>query len=245
MISRSQPMVTYYVILSRQPLEVNYLKQSKLKSRPIDVSGFRSLFMFTCLTWNLLAISFCLNGSIILLIHYKFVESIYPWVLRLAIILFEIAAPTSMLVSAVVRYVLWPKALRGKGTHILKSWDTLVQHNANIFLSLVEIGLLGGLPIRLEDWIAAPLFGICYICFSWFMIHRLIPSGDPQVLYFFLDPTLGLITSFAMVCLLVVLVLFHIIFVFIDDVMIHLGGGIFIHSLVILGISSSVCRFRD
>ena len=226
-------------------MEVNYLKQSKLKSLPIDVSGFRSLYMFTCLAWNLLAISFCLNGSIVLLIHYTIVESIHPWVLRFAIILFEIAAPTSMLVSAVVRYVLWPKALRGKGTHILKTWDTLVQHNANIILSLVEIGLLGGLPIRLENWIAAPFFGICYIFFSWFMIHRLVPSGEPQVLYFFLDPTLGLISTLAIVCLTVVLLLAYIIFAFVDDIMLHLGGGIVIHSLVVLAISSIFCRFKD
>jgi len=201
--------------------------------------------MFTSLAWNLLAISFSLNGLIVLFVHYQYVQSIHPSILRLAIVLFEIAAPTSMLVSAVVTYVLWPQALLGKGSQGLKSWDTLVQHNANIILSLVEIGLLGGLPIRLEDWIAAPLFGICYILFSWFMIHRLVPSGEPQVLYFFLDPTLGWISTFALICLLVVLLLFYILFSFIDDFMIHLGGGIIIHSLVILGVSSIVCRFKD
>jgi hypothetical protein len=201
--------------------------------------------MFTCLSWVLLTISFFLNGSIVLLVHYRFVQSVDRWVLMVAIIIFEIAAPISMLVSAVVRYVLWPKALRGKGSHMLKSWDTLVQHNANIVLSLVEIGLLGGLPIRLDDWIAAPAFGICYIIFSWFMIHRLVPSGEPQVLYFFLDPTLGLKSTIALACLLIVLLLFYLIFSLIDDIMIHLGGGIIIHSIVIVGISSFVCRFND
>ncbi len=167
------------------------------------------------------------------------------YVLRMTIILFEIAAPQSMLVSAVVRYALWPKALTGNGTEGLKRFEILLQHNANVIMSLIEVGLLGGLECRFNDIAVAPLFGSVYVLFAWFMKNKWLKSGEPQFLYFFLDTTLGKTTSIALFGLVVVLTLFYAIFVLVDDLISMLGGGLVTHVAVVVGIASMMCRFRD
>eukprot|EP00551_Chaetoceros_affinis_P001612 CAMPEP_0203638786 /NCGR_PEP_ID=MMETSP0088-20131115/4717_1 /ASSEMBLY_ACC=CAM_ASM_001087 /TAXON_ID=426623 /ORGANISM="Chaetoceros affinis, Strain CCMP159" /LENGTH=140 /DNA_ID=CAMNT_0050493497 /DNA_START=353 /DNA_END=771 /DNA_ORIENTATION=+ len=139
-------------------------------------------------------------------------------------ILFETAAPVSMLVSAVVRYALWPKALKGNGTDNLKKVHILIQHNVNIIMCLAEVGLLGGMKVRFTDLALAPLFGLAYIFFSWSMKNKWLESGEPQFLYFFLDTTLGKTSSIALGLLVIVLTLFYAIFVLIDDLLLFLGG---------------------
>jgi len=88
----------------------NYLKQSKLRTIPINLDGMRSNVMFTAWSWNLLTVSFALNGIIALLSDSASSDTIFHaifhhrYALRAALIMFEVAAPTSMLVSVVVKY---------------------------------------------------------------------------------------------------------------------------------------------
>ncbi len=91
---------------------MNYLKQSKLRTIPVNLDGIRSQVMFTAWSWNLLTLSFALNGIITLLSCSESTNSDtilhaifhHKYTLRAALIMFEVAAPTSMLVSIVVRY---------------------------------------------------------------------------------------------------------------------------------------------
>jgi len=251
----------YTMTTQKNVLRVNYLKASKLRSLPIEIKGIKGQAMFTSWSWNLLGLSFAVSGLLTLYVDTimknntysidedkeKMIES-SPFMkigLRMCVILFEIAAPVSMLVSAVVRYALWPKALKGNGTDTLKRPDILLQHNANIVMSLVECGLLGGLKIRFIDMAVAPLFGIAYILFAWGMKHRWVESGEPQFLYFFLDTTLGKTTSIAILALEIVLLFFYVFFVIVDDILEYSAGTLIIHLAVVGTIASLLCRFRD
>ena len=210
---------------------------------------------FTSWCWNVLGISFAVSGFITLYVeenqkHYSFDEiSRFPQMkllLRSSLLLFEIAGPLSMLVSFVVTNVLWPQALRGGSeTKSFKRIPILIQHNANSIMSLVELGFLGVLPVRFTDLALAPIFGVIYVFFSWSMRFYWVPSGEPQFLYFFLDTTLGKTSTIALVILVGILVVSYAVFVFIDDIILHFGGGPEVSVGVIAVILILLCRFTD
>ena len=243
-------------------MSINYLKGSKLRSLPVNFSGIKSQGFFTSWCWNILGLSFLCSGWVTLYVDQQLNDNdqgisehdmiatlssqpYMKYMLRMTVILFEIAAPLSMLVSAVVRYALWPKALNGKGSQDLKVWHALLQHNANVIMALIEVGLLGGLTCRFTDMAVAPLFGVTFVLFAWSMKNKWLESGEPQFMYFFLDTTLGKTTSIALLGLLVILTLFYAIFVLVDDVILMLGGGLPTNLAVVISIASLVCRFRD
>jgi hypothetical protein len=94
-------------------MRTNYLKKSKLKTLPINLDGIKSQVMFTSWCCNLSTLSLTINGIITLLslnasssANAKILKIIFfhRWMLRFAIIIFDIAAPTSMLIAFVVRY---------------------------------------------------------------------------------------------------------------------------------------------
>eukprot|EP00545_Synedropsis_sp_CCMP1620_P012493 CAMPEP_0119011148 /NCGR_PEP_ID=MMETSP1176-20130426/5485_1 /TAXON_ID=265551 /ORGANISM="Synedropsis recta cf, Strain CCMP1620" /LENGTH=175 /DNA_ID=CAMNT_0006963925 /DNA_START=243 /DNA_END=770 /DNA_ORIENTATION=- len=171
-----------------------------------------------------------------------------PWLLRVALLLFECAAPTALLVSAVVKYVLWPMALKqGSGNSFVLSHPiTLLEHNGNVIMALTEVALLGGLPVRLGDIAIAPLFGICYVYFSWWMMDKWAEKDKgPQFVYPFLDTTLGWVTTISLVVLLAVLAFFYGVFASADYGISLLSGGIWTHIVAIGVMVLLVCRFRD
>eukprot|EP00550_Attheya_septentrionalis_P007210 CAMPEP_0198286986 /NCGR_PEP_ID=MMETSP1449-20131203/5940_1 /TAXON_ID=420275 /ORGANISM="Attheya septentrionalis, Strain CCMP2084" /LENGTH=378 /DNA_ID=CAMNT_0043984863 /DNA_START=114 /DNA_END=1250 /DNA_ORIENTATION=- len=286
---------TLYVVLF-EPFTVmsTYLPQSKLQSGVIYFEGFMTLAPFTVWSWILLGVSFLLNGMIPILVSYGYDleesssssslslslsnNNVYlynNWLRQLALVSFEVAAPTAMLVSVVVRYAIWPDNLESTGhTNGLRKTTTLLMHNANTIMVLVEIGLLGTLPVRYSDAALAPLFGIIYLLFSWSMSGRwtnvkpFTPSPNnnnnikdndddkvvkctttalgPQFIYFFLDTTLGYTTSYAILALLTVLMAVYGIFGTIDHILVqYLGGGFLTHLTVVVALASLVCRFRD
>ena len=232
--------------------------------------------MFTCWSWNLLGLSFGLNGAITLLscypsqnqtvVHLLF---LHPIMLQIAIYLFEVVAPTSMLVSFVVRYALWPAAKKAGTSNVLKTPIGLITHNLNILTSLIEVGLLGRVPIQMKDFAVGPLYGCMYIFFTWFMIYRWIPTSpirsnkkelnghfneyesdkdnrNPQFVYFFFDTTLGKWTHISvMLVLLGVLTLFFWLFSNVNSLMLYLGGTPLINLGVVITLFSLVARFRD
>ena len=221
----------------------------------MNLEGIKAQAAFTSWSWNLLGLMFAHNGLLTLYIDHCTKQGTLSntqdsfWLtfcLRGSIILFETAAPTTMLIAAVVRYALWDKALQNAGSHNLKKNTILLQHNANVIMALTEIGLLGGIPVRFSDTAVAALWGLAYVLFAWAMRFSWLPSGDPQFLYFFLDTTLpGYTSSIALLVLILVLLVFYTLFVVVDDIMILLGGGPVVHTFVILATSSIVCRFRD
>ena len=116
-------------------------------------------------------------------------------------------------------------------------------------MALTEVGLLGGLPVRLSDTAVAALWGVIYVIWAWAMRFSWLPSGDPQFLYFFLDttalPGYSYTPSICLLILITILLVVYTLFVFVDDIMILFGGGPAAHTVVILATSSIVCRFRD
>jgi len=158
--------------------------------------------------------------------------------------------PSAMLVAFVVRYAIWPNMMEhGRGndpTGPLKLPRVLILHNVNVLIVLTEISLLGGLPVRTSDFAVSALFGVVYVLFSWSVRNSWAPTKHgPQFLYFFLDTTLGATTTFALLALLIVLMVFYGLFCGLHAALDHLGGGIAVHVLAVVLVASLVCRFRD
>eukprot|EP00549_Striatella_unipunctata_P016413 CAMPEP_0118707762 /NCGR_PEP_ID=MMETSP0800-20121206/21424_1 /TAXON_ID=210618 ORGANISM="Striatella unipunctata, Strain CCMP2910" /NCGR_SAMPLE_ID=MMETSP0800 /ASSEMBLY_ACC=CAM_ASM_000638 /LENGTH=202 /DNA_ID=CAMNT_0006610705 /DNA_START=42 /DNA_END=647 /DNA_ORIENTATION=- len=174
---------------------MNYLPSSKLKKYPIHFHGIKSQGLFTKWCWNL---------------HLFF----STMAIATALVVFEIAAPSAMLVSAVVAHGIWPQLLKkGDDTAHLKRPVSLLQHNLNTVFALTETALLGAIRVRPTDFVVAPLFGITYLLFAWSMTHNWAPKEEgPQFPYFFLDTTMGWITTLSLLILLLVLLMFFGIF---------------------------------
>jgi hypothetical protein len=244
-------VITTITTLLAQPIEVtiNYSKNSKLKSFPMVFRGTHRQLFFTRITWNLLAISCGLNGLLTLWEYHESHQqwlSKNQWIYRVALYLFEVVSPSTMLVSCCVRYSLWPNALaKGAKTDGFKTITALLQHNANLLISLVEAALLGRIPVRLTDVPVGIGFQCCYVSMVWSMMYRWHPSGEPQVLYHFLDPTLGMTTTISLLVLMFVSVLFNMLFVFLETILEHLNENFLAHVLLIILVFSSLSKFRD
>jgi len=229
-----------------------YLEGSKLRRLPITFYGTRSQSMFTAWSWNLLGIAFALNGMATLLIAYNYNDSEIPVpaylqnLMRCALLTFEISAPTSMIVSSITRYVLWPQALKNGDTLGFRKISALLQHNANVIISLIEVGILGRIPMRIDYIPLAAVYGIVYILHTWNMTHRWLPSKDPQFVYFFFDTTLDKkVVVFVLAALLFIMTLFHCMFFSVVALINHFDGGVLLNTFLVAGVASCFCRFRD
>ena len=82
--------------------------------------------------------------------------------LRLAVVCWEVAAPLTISVASVTRYVIWPAVLRDPqgDTTPLKSLRNKMMHNMNVVFALTESCLLSGIPVRWSDICLGPIFGI-------------------------------------------------------------------------------------
>lgn len=231
-----------------------YSKQTKLKAKFISLDGIRSQGMFTSWCWNALSLSFAINGTLTL--HsasssLPFEEQHYSkHLLRIALLLHEISVPLSMLVSFCVKYVLWPNAIRkGTTTEPFTNLRSLLQHNANVIASLLEVCILGRIPIRSMDVFIVPMYGLLYILYTWFMTHKWLTSSEPQFVYFFLDTTLPPKTVVSvMVCLLVALIVFFGFATSLDGTILSYyndGNDIVWNGFCVIMIASCFCRFRD
>lgn len=248
-------VTTAALLYARLEIVPTYGRRSKLRSVPLTFSGLGTQAFFTQWAWNMLTVSFSLSGYIAYLAatgRSDVVKS-NPWLLRCAHISFEIASPTELLVASAIKYAIWPRLLKNnRPTANLKRIETLMMHNACVFMILTEVCFLGKIPILLSDIALAPLFGILYILFSWLMSNKWLQMksnrkhhhGGPQFLYFFLDTTLGMETTLALIILLTVLLSFYFFFWIADDILSHVPS--FIGRLgALLLVSSAFCRFRD
>ena len=240
---------------------VTYYEGSKLRGTTLTFHGLFStcgnlrealLANASFSNWSvgLLGISFLLSGLI------PFFALHWGWdvplsILRLAVVCWIMAAPSAVLVSVVVKYVLWPHAMEqdGEGSAIFQGKLVLLCHNFNSISALVDIGLLGGLPCRLQDFAIAPLFGLIYVVFNWCMANYWtndLEKYGPQFIYPFMDTTLGVSCTIAIVVLFLVFVASFLLFCFAEYFLMEcIGGGIVSHAIAVVILCAGVCRFRD
>ena len=234
-------------------LKLTYLPASKLRRGRIQMSGWRTQGFFTAWSWNLLGISFFFGGLIPLLVEYErqHILAQYPWILRTALVSFEIAAPCALFISFIVTYSLWPTAYKTHGpdgTAGLKSWVSLFQHNINTFMVLLELCLMGGLPVKLSHASFAPIYAGCYQIFMWIMAPYWVADHGPIFLYFFVDTTLGKKTTYFMMGLLSVIFVSFLFFAFLEmgvSVVEHSGHGVVPNLGIVFLISSLLMKFSD
>eukprot|EP00541_Cyclophora_tenuis_P009597 CAMPEP_0116563556 /NCGR_PEP_ID=MMETSP0397-20121206/12800_1 /TAXON_ID=216820 /ORGANISM="Cyclophora tenuis, Strain ECT3854" /LENGTH=208 /DNA_ID=CAMNT_0004090015 /DNA_START=174 /DNA_END=799 /DNA_ORIENTATION=+ len=198
----------------------------------------------TSWSWNLLGLSFAMSGYIAYTAASEGMDPPSPWFLRIALLMYETAAPQTLLVSAVVRYAIWPRVLAGTGdTKDLRHPRTLLWHNANSAIALLEAAFLGGLPVLMSHVAIAPMFGIAYILFSWVMAPYWRPDCGPQFIYFFMDTTLGKGNAIAIMILLMVLMVFYGLFAIASTLL--AGSGILAHAFFVFALCALVFRFND
>jgi len=231
--------------------------KSKLKPWKMVLTGWKSITTFTWWSFLLLGLSFLALASISLLAAND--KTVPQWLLRFALLSFEITAPGGFLVSTVVKYALWPQSLKNKGpqgTNIFRSFFGLVTHNANVIMILIELCLLGGTPVCLEHMAVSPTMGILYVLFTWFMMYRWVPhEKGPKFIYFFLDTTLGKDATIALLALVAILFGFYLLFAILCKYVLNsssqeesllLGNDAIVPRLLLLfGLSKLVCRFRN
>jgi hypothetical protein len=224
----------------------NYKPHSKLRREFIKLKGLGTLCPFTSWCWLFLGLSFLLNGSIALAVDMDRSDLIQPWMLRTAIVLWELSAPFALLVSTVIKYVIWPVALAGGKPHNLTGFRNQLQHNFNSIFSLVEVALLGGINVNFMHLSLATMVGIIYILFSWVMAVTYYGNKEvgPQYIYWFFDTTLGKTTTIALISLLVALTTFFGIFAGLERLIETIRGNLLSKVVFVVAVSNFVCKFR-
>jgi hypothetical protein len=220
-----------------------YRPASKLPRVPFKIYGWRKQYPFTSWSWNVLGISFALSAYVAYQVDRNL--SVAPWLVRLALIMWEIAAPMTLLIGAVVKYALWPAQIKQSGTgDVFLAPRALLQHNANVIMAMTETALLGDLPIEFSHISISVLFGCSYVLFSW-AIQTTWHGQGPAFLYFFMDTTLGVEHTIALFALLSVLMIFHGLFCGVESLLQVVGNSIMGHAAFAFAICTLVCRFRD
>ena len=236
-------MLSYLSVTCKTP----YRPASKLPRVSFPIYGWRKQFPFTSWAWNVLGINFVLSAYVAYQVHhqYPYQHQVPSWLVRLALITWEIAAPMTLLIGVVVKYALWPAQIKesGSGENFLTP-RALLQHNANVIMALSEAALLGGLPIQFSHIAISVLFGSCYVLFTW-AIQMTWHGHGPAFIYFFMDTTLGTEHTIALHALLSVLMIFHGLFCAIGSLLEMFGNNILGHATFAFAICVLVCRFRD
>jgi hypothetical protein len=136
-------------------------------------------------------------------------------------------------------------------TDFLKSTSVLLKHNWNIFSSLVEVAILGAMPVRYADFsVGALLLGLPYLCMTYYMMYSWvdIKLHGPQFIYPFLDTTMGWISTLCIVGILGMYIVCHASFAWLHNFVVsepfaNMGIGAHIGAVVIAG--AVFCRFRE
>ena len=254
-----------------------YLKESKLmKHVQHHMIGIKTLYPFTSWSFVLLGLYFGLASYITLQAieiqrshegtvtsttttleeAYSIYNQTHRMLLRCTIVLWEISAPCTILVAVIVRYVMWPAALRRiqeeikeqekattiavnhtgttkvpppRPSHSLNSYQNICMHNINVALALFERCVWSGIPVRYNEWALAPLYGCIYVLFSWNMVYQYNDRTlyGPHFIYFFLDTTLpGYTCSYALLALLFVLLVFYSLYCSIESTLYYIDHAV-------------------
>lgn len=261
---------SYLLVFLRWVNTTPYSPESKLASIGFDVRGFRTQLPFTSWCWNLIGISFGVSAYINWMTLWQQRQStqqqqqqeqqrsspVGRWTLRIGLLSFESVAPSSLLVSAVTSYVIWPAVLASEGDSSgLSNVRTLLWHNANVLMVLCEVAFLGGIPIVASHCATTPLFGCLYVAFTWLYRDQWSPcspdhnhnNGDcsSQFLYNFMDTTLGSTVTISLLALLTVLMAFFFILCAAKGILHKTGNSLPAHLLFVALLAFAVCRFQD
>lgn len=163
-----------------------YFRQPK-NSRSIYLAVM-TMSSFTMVSWMLLGISFLLSGLV------GIDEDVFGGSRSTlaSSILWMAVAPTTLLVSTTVKYVLWPSM---SDTTIFRHPLTLLEHNGNTIMVLFDLLFLSNRKAASYDIFTATtptiLLGAVYVLFSWRWRDKWAPTQyGPQFLYPFFDTTL-------------------------------------------------------
>ena len=143
-----------------------YRPKSKVARIPFVLKGWSKQYPFTSWSWNLLGVSFALSAYAGYTVHHT--GTIAPWLAHVTLIVWEVSAPMTLLIGAVVKYALWPAQLKASGhgaTFLLPR--ALLQHNANVIMAVTDVALMGGMPVRIADIPISVIYGCSYVLFSW------------------------------------------------------------------------------
>jgi hypothetical protein len=239
-------MVTIHMIfVGRWAIETTYRPESKLENTTLKMDGLRTLFPFTSWCWIMLGLNFSFSGYIALMASMGRQDEIQQWILRAALILWELSAPFALLVSAIVRYAIWPVVLATGRKHELGCFRNQMQHNVNSFYVLLETALLGGMPLKVSHLSLPTLVGSIYILFTWFNCFSYADKKyGPQYIYWFMDPTLGKQSVVALVVLLTVLVLSFLTFYCIEAIIHYADKSVVAHIVCVLLVTSAVIKAK-
>lgn len=241
---------------------------SKLLDATITIEGRKHLYPLTSWSWMMLGTYFLSSACVTFQAAYRAQTSPPSKSLMVAVlIVWKIAAPITLLVGVVTKYVLWPEALKREGpTHILKHWLCLMQHNANVIMAASEVLFLGRMPVmgdtaeeyfvygngRLYKYfILTVIYGIAYVFFSWSTIMHWNPPESnlgPGCIYFFMDTTLGWIHTAILFGLMLTLFVFYGVFCFVEKLSNDYDGdeaGIYHHVAMMIALVLLTCRWRD
>jgi len=248
--------------------QTTYVSTSKLSQSNIVMRGIHTQFPYTSVTWNLLGCSMASSAFIAYQATASRTSTISPWLLRFSLLCWEATAPNTLLVSAVVKYVIWPGCLKRNGTSAnCRSWRSLIWHNANAAMSLSEAFFLGGLPVYVSHISISIILGCVYVLFSWCYMYswpttttaiieeaKVTKKGRPNFLYFFMDTTLGWTATYSIYALLLTLMVFQFLFAMMGKLLFLLSqhqddddlqSKFLIHLFFGILIFGAVCRFRD
>lgn len=220
------------VYYDHQSLELRYRDAKVLLRRHSRWTSF-TLWCFTLLSFYFTLAAYC-SGAVFVG-HGDVVPS---GVVMVTLVLFEVSYPMSILVTAVVTFVLIPVARRyNHPMGRMFGWRPLMMHNGNVLM--MQLAMLSAPPpVTLAHLPYAVLFGCCYAIFAWYWFWR-----TRVFYYFFLDyqrpyaifTYLGLLATLAMLyglgCLIAVIA--H-----------HEGSRWWTYPCIIL-ITLGITRFRE
>ena len=269
--------LTFYLACISPGWDVNpnYKAHSKLRPEHVRLQGIGTLCPFTSWCWMILGVGFLTRGVVALaaclvedgddekgleLLGNNIIDKAAleryvlqnKLLLRITLVLWEMTGPLATLVSCVVKYGIWPQVLRCGKPHLLANFRNQLQHNCNSIFSLLEVTMLGGVPIAFSHLSMATVLGAVYILFTWFMATAYFGNKKvgPQYIYWFMDTTLEQTTTMALAALASTLTVFYALFSFLIHAV--LGGAssesapsLTTNVLFLIVGSYCVCRFKD
>ncbi|VEU44306.1 unnamed protein product [Pseudo-nitzschia multistriata] len=264
--------LTFYLACINEGWDVhpNYKPHTKLRRDVcVRLQGIGTLCPFTSWCWTMFGVGFLTRGLVALaaclveeggdvlgfapdeaqraLLEKHVLQN--RALLRTTMVLWEMSAPLAMLVSCVVKYSIWPQVVKGGKPHNLAGIRNQLQHNCNSIFSLLEVTVLGGIPVVFSHLSMATFMGVVYILFTWTMATAYFGDSHdkgPQYIYWFMDPTLGNASTAALAVLAFVMTFFYALFAVLTGAFLDATNpGIVANTLVLLLGSLAVCRFRD
>jgi hypothetical protein len=192
-------MVAFYTLLcvycDHEGLEHRYRDAQVLLRRHSRWTTF-TLWCFTLLFCYFALAAYCSGMAFV-----GRGERVPSGVVIATLVLFEVSYPMSILVTAVVTFVLIPMARQhGHPMGRMFHWRPLMMHNGNVLM--MQLAMLSAPPpVTLAHLPYAVLFGCCYAIFAWYWFLR-----TRVFYYFFLDyhrpyavfSYLGLLATLAM-----------------------------------------------